>query len=122
MFPEATRNETRPSGDRQSDYHARALAELRRRANQQECRANQRWAKLDAQAVALQHRIAAADSEGNARAADLARRALGKVVAAMKTLLGGPGAIAAAKSGRSAEQEPPDPTQPHPNGDPWTRG
>lgn len=86
MSPE-TRNETKPSGDRQGDYQARALADLRRRANQQECRANQRWAALDSQAVALRQRITAANSEGNARAAELAKRALGKVIAGMKKLL-----------------------------------
>lgn len=88
MFPEATRrNETRPSGDRQSEYHARALAELRCRASQQERRANQRWAKLDAQAVALQQRIATAAAKGDTRQADYARRALAAVVRGMGRLL-----------------------------------
>lgn len=75
------------STDKQSDYQARGLAEMRRRAEQRNDQSNKDWAKLDGQAVALQQRIAAAHAAGNVRAEDLARRALGGIVRAMGKLL-----------------------------------
>jgi hypothetical protein len=93
--------------DRQTDFAARGLAEQRRRAAQQSHTSNKRWAALDAQAVGLQQQLAAAEASGDTRQARYARKALANVVRGMGRLL--------------SEQQMLDPTQPQPNGDPWTR-
>lgn len=96
--------------DRQADHAGRALGLLRAAAVRQEMRANRKWTRLDAQAVDLQRTLSEARARGDARAEDLARRALVVVAKEMEKLLGGPGAIAAARApkGPAAQDGLPD--------------